>query len=61
MAMKQEVQKINSNNTDWYQWGLNTQILDYDEDTTIKILKCGLKNYNGTPEDADLFWEGYYS
>jgi len=59
--IKKEVRAINSYNTDWYQWGVNGQILGYDETKTKKILKFGLEHYTGTEEDSNLFWKGYYS
>jgi len=59
--MMQEVKAIYSYNTDWYQWGLNAQILEYDKKSTEEVLEMGLKYYKGTTEDADLYWQGYYS
>ncbi len=61
MLKKSKVKPIYSYNIDWYQWGLNSWILDYDKDTVAKILEIGLENYDGTNEDANFFWEGYYS
>lgn len=55
------VKPIYSYDTDWYQLGLNGQILGYSKETVFKILKIGLKEYKGTKDDADLYWEGYYS
>lgn len=52
---------INSYNTDWYQWGLNCQILKYDEKTVKGILKTGLMSYTSIQDDIDLFWKGYFS
>jgi hypothetical protein len=59
--IKRHPKSITSINTDWYQWGLNCQILEYDKDTVDHIAQSGRLYYKGSPEDLDLFWEGYYS
>jgi hypothetical protein len=59
--IKRQLKSIASINTDWYQWGLNCQILEYNKDVTDHIAQSGRLHYKGSVEDLDLFWEGYYS
>ena len=57
--MDRKLKSIDTKNPDYYQWGLNCQILGFEQESTLKILRRMDKDIE--PGNFDLFWEGYYS
>lgn len=57
-----EIVSINSDNPDYYQWGTNCANLEQDEDLVKRMWENQVLAYAEiTPEESDLFWEGYYN
>lgn len=61
--MDNEIKPIDSNNTDYYQWGRNCKLLGFDIGLTDRIFYAYEESGypKESPEDYDLFWEGYHS
>ena len=56
--MFNQIVPIDSNNVDYYQWGRNCMLLDFDEKLTLNIIDTFP---NETQEDIDMFFSGYYT
>lgn len=56
--MGEKVISINSTNTDYWQWGRNCAILQFDGKETANIISTDKEI---TSENYNLFYEGYHS
>lgn len=54
------VVSISSKDPDYYIWGRNCQVLQMSEEDVRKVIGDHVEFVPGvTPQDCDMFWEGY--